>query len=172
MTTKRTPPDPYVPDENEWYPHLEWGRTENGSGRSIKIDLVMAQRFPLGQELRNQVAELVENFSKELNLILTVNDPKNIQWKAQWVEKVHEIPNEYCGPKCCPHSVWFLVSTKIGTIKIGWRKKVINIEWDQTALTKTAQELFPQEDVTKQGRMIHAWTYEKAQEYLTKLAQS
>ncbi len=85
---------------------------------------------------------------------------------------VQEIPNGYGGED--PYYAvypWFIVTTPIGHIKIGWRKRVINIDWTNTLQKKKAEELFPNEDVTKSGeydeiRYIHAWGYEKAKEYL------
>ena len=80
-----------------------------------------------------------------------------------------EIPNEYCDCyQCKQTSPWFMVTTTRGMIKIGWRKRVINIDWS-TMNREDAETLFPDEDVTKDGRLIHAWGYEKAKEYLNKL---
>jgi hypothetical protein len=77
------------------------------------------------------------------------------------------IPNEYCPCEYC--APWFLVKTEFGTIKIGWRKQVINISID-TSLNFI--ELFKDEDVTKGVSYIHAWGNEKAQEYLVKIFAS
>lgn len=79
---------------------------------------------------------------------------------------VQPIPNGYCNRACCEHRPWFQVTTRIGVIRIGWRKRVILIDWIASAVTAKAEELFPDEDVTKDGRMIHAWSYDKAREYL------
>ena len=79
---------------------------------------------------------------------------------------VEEIPNGYCHDWCCRHLPWFVVTTEIGRFKIGWRKRVINIEWEETRVTKTASELFPDDDVTKSGRTIHAWSLEDAKRYV------
>jgi hypothetical protein len=79
---------------------------------------------------------------------------------------VEEIPNGYCSQACCIHYPWFIVTTKIGHIMIGWRKRVINIDWSKTTVKQTANDLFPNEDVTKIGHSIHAWGYEKAKIYL------
>lgn len=84
---------------------------------------------------------------------------------------VEAIPNGYCPRACCEHRPWFVVTTKIGRITIGWRKSVISINWRET-LALPAQELFPKEDVTKGGPYIHAWGYEKAQEYLNCIVES
>lgn len=77
---------------------------------------------------------------------------------------VKPIPNEY-GER--PHYPWFMVTTSKGNIKIGWRARVINIDWSESDIETTAKELFLNENVTKGERYIHAWGYEKAQEYIT-----
>jgi hypothetical protein len=81
---------------------------------------------------------------------------------------VEEIPNGYCSDWCCKHLPWFVVTTKIGRIKIGCRKRVINIDWSETKVPE-AEALFPQEDVTKSGRSIHAWGFDKAREYVLRI---
>lgn len=79
---------------------------------------------------------------------------------------VEEIPNGYCNDYCCKHLPWFIVTTTLGRFKIGWRKRVINIDWSETRGTKTSTELFPHENVTKDERGIHAWGYEEAKAYV------
>jgi len=76
------------------------------------------------------------------------------------------IPNGYCPHPCCIHKPWFNVTTEIGPIKIGWRKKVISIDWSRTTQKKSADELFPNEDVTKIGQSIDAWGEDAARAYL------
>ena len=77
-----------------------------------------------------------------------------------------EIPNGYCSQWCCKHLPWFVVTTTVGRFRIGWRKRVISIDWSDTVVTKTAEELFPAENVTKDGRLIHAWSLEDARRYI------
>lgn len=79
---------------------------------------------------------------------------------------VEEIPNGYCNEGCCYHLPWFIVTTRVGRIKIGWRKSVINIDWSDTRDTKTSKELFESESVTKDTRGIHAYGYERAKAYV------
>lgn len=85
---------------------------------------------------------------------------------------VEEIPNEYCNQWCCTHLSWFIVTTKVGRIKIGWRKRVINIDWSNTIGTLSSINLFESENVTKGYKYIHAWSVEKAREYVRKIINS
>jgi len=63
---------------------------------------------------------------------------------------------------------WWLVKIKQGLIEIGWRHRVINIDWSDTLLRK----IITADDVTKSGDMVHAWSVAKAIEYLTEVRQS
>lgn len=85
---------------------------------------------------------------------------------------VEEIPNGYCSSGCCRHLPWFRVTTTKGRITLGWRKRVIEIKWDEVPGSKTAAELFASEDVTKGERLIHAWTVEKARAYIAAILSS
>lgn len=83
---------------------------------------------------------------------------------------VEQIPNEYWGRD--PYgfaSPWLIVTTPRGRIKLGWRKRVISIDWSGSDIKETANDLFPNENVTKIDWLIHAWGYEKAKAYLWQL---
>lgn len=82
---------------------------------------------------------------------------------------VEEIPNGYGNDWYYRNRPWYRVTTRIGRIEIGWRKRVISINWADTVVDAKATEMFPNEDVTKHDRLIHAWSYEKAKEYILKL---
>lgn len=87
---------------------------------------------------------------------------------------VEEIPNGYCDRYCCKHLPWFVITTHIGRIIVGWRKRVMNIDWTDTLVKWSGDQLFPNDDTTRSGRhspdrYIHAWTVEKAQEYVHKI---
>ena len=82
---------------------------------------------------------------------------------------VEEIPNGYWNDWYAINRPWLIVATQIGRIKIGWRKRVISIDWTDSITKTEAKVLFPDEDVTKDGRMIHAYGYDKAKEYIKKI---
>ena len=84
---------------------------------------------------------------------------------------VEEIPNGYCSSWCCRHLPWFIVTTTVGRVKIGWRKRVINIDWTDTVETKKANELFSAENVTKGDKYIHAWSLEDARRYISTIIE-
>lgn len=80
------------------------------------------------------------------------------------------IPNEYCGdPTCC--GPWFMVRTEAGNFKVGWRKRVINLEWAGEGIgsERNLLFLFRNEDVTKDSSSIHAWGREKLIDYLQRI---
>lgn len=84
--------------------------------------------------------------------------------------EMKETPNEYCPCESC--SSWWNISTDFGTIKIGWRKSVINIDWsglNRSFKRNKILALFVKEDVTKGDTYIHAHGTEKATEYLKKI---
>ena len=78
------------------------------------------------------------------------------------------IPNGYC--PCDKCAAWFLVATPQGLLQIGWRKRVINIDWSGTG--KALPNLFKGEDVTNSDFYVHAWGFDKAVEYLGRLRQA
>lgn len=92
------------------------------------------------------------------------------------------IPNEYWSSAI--GDPWYNVATPIGYIKIGWRKRVINIDWARTVLMSLLKDKYSSEprppggeellpDVIKSGETttlgdyyVHAYGYEKATKYL------
>lgn len=78
---------------------------------------------------------------------------------------LNAVPNEYC--PCVVCAPWFVAETPYGQIKIGWRKRVLNIDWSGTE--NAFPTLFAEEDVTQGPTYIHAWGYEKATDYLGRI---
>lgn len=66
-----------------------------------------------------------------------------------------------------PRCVWHFVKTRLGWIEIGWRKRVLAIDWSETEIRKVVTK----DDVTKGEDHVHAWDIAKALEYLTELAK-
>ena len=81
-------------------------------------------------------------------------------------EKIHLLQNGYYGSDYS--EPWFLVKTEYGYIEIGWRKRVISINWEETPLRK----VITKDDVTKDEYAVHAWSVPKAIEYLTAIREA
>jgi len=82
---------------------------------------------------------------------------------------IEVINSEYCGEACCYKYPWIIATTNKGRIKLGWRKRVMNLDWSDSDLGINGMEMFKDEDVTKGTSYIHCWGKEKALEYLKKL---
>lgn len=82
---------------------------------------------------------------------------------------VEEIPNGYCSDWCCRHLPWFVVTTTRGRFKIGWRKRVINLDWKETNISNDANKIFPDENTTKGDGYIHAWSLDDCSRYVQTL---
>lgn len=79
-----------------------------------------------------------------------------------------ELPNNYWPrvpeyQKLRDEHPWWLVHTEYGMFRIGWRKRVISIDWHRTPVRAVVTE----DVVTKDNESVHAWNYAKAVEYLT-----
>ncbi len=86
--------------------------------------------------------------------VLNVWEVANQYWPNAYVEERKESP-------------WFLVKTKYGLIMMGWRKRVLAIDWIDTEIRKIVTE----DDVTKDETMVHAYSVESAVTYLRELAK-
>jgi len=56
---------------------------------------------------------------------------------------------------------WWLFQTDIGLLRLGWRKRVLEIDWSATE----TRAVVTKDEVTKSHTMCHAWSTEKAVEY-------
>jgi hypothetical protein len=149
--------------------------SSNGVGVKILVLVPDGAKTSFEDEVRHIGYKLYE----AVRLDVYKNDPKTIASHAKEIADlkllfgdrpiyVEQIPNEY-GPYGAP---WLVVTTNIGRIKLGWRKRVINIDWSQTIVKTEAEELFKEEEVTKgySGEFyVHAWGYEKAKKYIDKI---
>ena len=142
----------------------------------IKVETSLTQEQLQDSDISEATYQAADLIKKAVLGKVIANDPKAQQRAIDERKAIldlfsgliyaKEIPNGYCSDYCCKHLPWFIVTTNIGDFKIGWRKSVMHIEWTDTTVKKTAEELFPNEDVTKSDRMIHAWGYDKAKQYI------
>lgn len=80
-----------------------------------------------------------------------------------------EITNQYSRSYDDP---WVLVQTEFGVVMIGWRKRVINIDWTFCKYRGIITQDTVDGSTTKVSTAdcwTHAWSYEKAVEYLSTL---
>jgi len=96
------------------------------------------------------------------------------------VKKTTQIENEYW-PKAyvelIKSSPWWLMDTQYGTIKIGWRKRVIAIDWQETGYVSEQNgehtyDSITDDAVTRGPCDVHAYSVPKAVEYLTTLRRN
>jgi len=86
------------------------------------------------------------------------------------VQFYHKLENEYWPDHEHYYQVrkenpWWLVKTQFGYIKIGNRKRVTEVSWEDTDF----QGVITQDDVAKDETYVHAWTTPKLLEYLIEL---
>ncbi len=133
----------------------------------------------LGENERCEIRRLADEIQTIVMEATLRLDPKEAEAKAtertgllgtfgNTLIFAEEIPNGYCSRFCCSQRPWYVVTTESGRVTIGWRKRVIQIAWD-SSVGGDSKDLFPDEVVTKEGRMIHAYGYEKAKEYIRRL---
>lgn len=77
------------------------------------------------------------------------------------------IPNKYWGKSPDLHP-WWLVKTSRGYVELGWRKRVLSIDWKDTDV----RVVVTADDVTKDQERVHAYSTAKAVEYLTVLGNA
>lgn len=122
---------------------------------SLKLELLTAQvkRDP---EVAKQKQEVVSRLS------------------ACFPEPIHvrQVPNEYCGQWCCEHLPWLIVTTKRGAFKIGWRKRVISLDWSGSDVAATAEAWISRPSLVTCSSGNNAWSYEDAARYVAAVLKS
>lgn len=81
------------------------------------------------------------------------------------VRTIKQIRNQYWID--APSYPWWLVLTQFGVIMIGWRKRVISIDWELAEV----RHIVTEDDVTKSQTYVHAWSLMDAAKYLSELAR-
>ncbi|HBA71762.1 MAG TPA: hypothetical protein DCZ63_06090 [Geobacter sp.] len=153
-----------------------------GSNNSLGIKILVGSnqtlpnlRLPDIFDATHRAASLIESEIRFEMKKLDPNAAKETERNSQLLScfdspiYVEERPNGYCKDWCCRHLPWFVVTTKIGRFTIGWRKRVINIDWSDTTCKLAGSEIFAGEDTTIGFRFIHAWGLDKATEYVSKI---
>ncbi len=122
-----------------------------------------------GRSIRSGEFEMREEKAKALFLLAGFEVEKTYEIaNGYWPEAYHELRRD---------NPWWLMKTEHGLIKIGWRKRVISIDWSDTHYRAgvVGEGIWPntitEDEVTRSETNIHAYTYFKALEYLTKLRQ-
>ncbi len=150
-----------------------------GNGKTFGIKILVSMDRKLTDNDKNVISEKMDECIRAINLENDRLDPevnknkelqkKNILslFEASSVY-VKEIPNEYYSAWSY-RSPWFLITTCYGVIKVGWRKRVLVIDWKDSDIKVFAEDLFKDEKTTKGDYMIHAWSYEDAKKYIDAL---
>lgn len=140
----------YIPEHNSICPHCgqKWSLNNLkdcvGSGQELYHK--DCNKYKLYEETKTEFSYIASKVFDDFNL--------------------RAVKNEYRSESY--NGCWFIIKTDNGDIKIGWRKRVIQIEW----LDNYKQFRFngENEDVTKEfsrkERYIHAWNTEKTIDYL------
>lgn len=158
------------------YAEESWGRQYFG----LMILVMMSERKLHEKDDFYRVADKIK---EDLGRVSAELDPEGPATREAWraniagiyqragVESIYmePIPNGYCHRACCLNKPWFRVTSKIGHVTIGWRKQVISIDWGNTVIKKSGEELFPFDKVTKSETGIHAWDEHAAVMYIRRL---
>ena len=157
-------------------------KKESWGTKNFGIEIRVAIDRPLNENDAKATYNIMDELENVLMRETMRTDPEAAAEQAEEREKllacfptgekifVKDIPNGYCSGWCCSMKPWYEVTTTKGVVKLGWRKRVIEISWEPNVTgARTADALFPGEDVTKVGCLIHAWGYEKAKQYLARI---
>lgn len=85
---------------------------------------------------------------------------------------VKTMDNQYSGDAWYYDAPWIVATTTKGPITIGWRKRVINIDWSNSDIVADGEILFEDEKTTSGKQFVHAWDWDKAVEYLKRLLET
>lgn len=109
-----------------------------------------------------QELHVIEREQKEIKGIL---DRSEIPYTAMVM-----IPNQYHpNPDPTYYGPWFMVDTPAGRFQIGWRKRVISIDWSDTTFTATGADVVESPDITHWEQGVHAYGADKAVEALRRM---
>ena len=133
---------------------------ERGIGGGVRIKVECTSCKSKGRIGNIEPFRGIELSEKELSALFTLAGIEILRkWPIQnqyWGTSDEDMPNPHCG---------WLVKTPAGLIEIGWRKRVMSIDWSDTNVRAEVTK----DEVTKDEHLVHAYTEEKALEYLKEL---
>lgn len=101
-----------------------------------------------------KIEEVTQLFSLAQIKIIGIKKIENRYW-----------PNHENYAKVKEEFPWWEVTVDFGKIVIGWRKRVINIDWQET----NRRGLVTRDDVTKSSTHVHAYSIGDALKYLSEV---
>lgn len=137
---------------------------------SIKVVATFQREFTESE--KESAGAFIENIVREIRKNNVLSDNRAIQAQKYYLlgcfpdQYIFAEPVENQGNGVMP---WYQVTTRLGHFVIGCRQNFIVVNWEKTTIQDQADDVFPNENTTKVGRMIHALGCEKAKEYLSKL---
>jgi len=150
------------------------------------IKIFIKSKEELSIETRCECDKYIRKIITAMQMNIVKEDPELPAVKARLLDQfkkvfkdagltpvfAEEVQNQYLGE--CAQGLkepWFVITSEIGHITIGWRKRVINIKWSE-CLIKSGVDIFKHEDVTVGQNYIHAWSYADATRYLKTLKEN
>jgi len=160
-----------------------------GSGHGFDCEILMKSNLyeQLSEDSQSALSYKASEFAQKLHNQIEMEWMKEFKQKEREEEVgrlsslfsqagfetiyVKVVDNEYDNSAFYYTRPWLYVTTQRGIIKIGWRKRVINLDWSQSDIAVFGQDLFKGEESTVGDKFIHCWSEEKAVECLTKLRE-
>ena len=157
----------------------------------ISIDTTISMNRDLTDDESYMIRQFYEKLVNTIAANTLLADPETQKEMAERKAKmlscfgeekiyVKELPDGYGNRVTYP---WFLVTTRKGTFKVGWRAHVINLDWSDTdiRITQEAAKLLFFGNINSiitiecgtnswnKEHYVHAYSYELLTEYITKL---
>jgi hypothetical protein len=106
------------------------------------------RRFAVADEARAMLTRVVREAGIEQELLTVPNLYGSDSYAGPWLTMITE---------------------QLGRVTLGWRKRVIAIEWERGP---DGREVFASESVTVDSKLVHAWNPEQATSYLRRLMEA
>ena len=134
-------------------------------GRGWSLDNVRDYYWERDQPARHKKCQELLVIEREYKEIKGILDRSEIPYTEMVM-----IPNQYHpNPDPVYYGPWFMVETPKGRIKIGWRKRVISIDWSESGWSAKGSDVVGDKEVTHWEEGVHAYGADKAVECLRRL---